>query len=997
MVERSLPNITTIAPGSHFTEELALGILEKYSEQPMTLADTLILLPTRRACRSLRDAFLHVSKGESFILPKIRSIADIDEEEISIQEVLLSNEAITKAVDIPPAIPEIRRQLLLSQLILKMHRQRQGNRVGKMNISQAIALAADLASLLDQLQTQRLSFSALNKVVPEKLAAHWQETFIFLSILTEHWPALLAAEGSIDPADRRNRLLELQALIWTQCPPKTPIIAAGSTGSIPATADLIKVIASLPRGTVILPGLDRDLDESSWSAVGETHPQFGMRNLLSHIGVSREDVGLWREALSRSPIPEHTDIMSAAMQPAEMTHKWRDFEDKNTQAMSGITRIDCLGRGEEARVVALIMRKALEEPAGTAALVTPDRDLARRVASEIRRWNLEIDDSAGISLGETVPGVFFRLVAQMAVENLSPIPLLSALKHPLAAGGIQRDKFRRAVRVLELSILHGPRPTSGISGLTAALNKAGGNEDSIYLIRLLSDILSPFLKILQKKKVFISDLLNNHVDAFEALASEEFNNGETKVWSGESGIALADFVADFHEATEGIGAISGSEYPALVSRLLRKRVVRPYWGSHPRLNIWGLREARLQKSDVMILAGLNEGMWPPEPVTDPWLSRPMREAIGLPSPERKIGLTAHDFIQAISGKKVYITRSEKVNGIPTVPSRWLLRLETLQRKLNIPQSHEQSWIAWQAELDSPELVLPPILPPEPRPPPIARPRHFSVSDIETWLRDPYSLYARKILKLHPLDPVDSDPGLAARGILVHSVLHKFVSDYDGFFQESAKASIIEVAQKILPSTITQPAINIFWWPRFERIASWFVDTMRGLVENERISIVGVEVPGEMIFHGASQPIILVARADRIDRLSNGALHIIDYKTGLVPTQSEISLGLSPQLILEALIAKCGTFEGIETAPVDSLAYWRLTGGAVPGEIQRFVGDVEEEIKQAQWGLSSLITAFEKPQTPYLSRPRPRYALRYGSYDHLARVLEWTTDDPEDLT
>lgn len=997
MAERPQPNVYTIPSGAPFTDELARGLLGKYSDDPLVLGSVLVLLPTRRACRSLRDSFLRVRQGQPLILPDIRPIADVDEEEISLHEVALVGEAVEQAADIPPAIPAMRRQLLLSRLILEMAAQREAEDAGGMDAAQAVALAAELASLLDQMQTERLSFSVLGQVVPDQLATHWQHTLEFLKILTEHWPVLLAAEGCIDPADRRNRLLELQARMWTESPPQYPVIAAGSTGTIPATADLLKVVATLPQGMVVLPGLDRRLDEESWRAIGETHYQFGMRRLLAHLGVLREDVETWDAVEEGTAIFERAALLTEAMRPAETSHAWRDVVGISDEAMSGVSRIDCPGVEEEARVVALVMREVLESPGRTAALVTPDRALARRVAAEVRRWDVEIDDSAGSPLGETVPGAFFRLVAQMATEKLAPIPLLAALKHPLAAGGMVRQEFRSAVRSLELAVLHGPRPAAGLSGLATALKLVDASEISLRLLERLDAALSPFLERSQQKRISISDLLNHHVAACEALAADDAGSGAARLWTGDAGIGLADFVDELSQAANGMAPVSGAEYPALLARLLGGRVVRPHWGRHPRLNIWGLLEARLQQADIMILAGLNEGTWPPEPATDPWLNRPMREAVGLPTPERRIGLTAHDFIQAVSAGKVYVTRAEKVNGTPTVPSRWLLRLEALLGKFEQKLDPDEPWLSWQDSLDAPVSPLPPAMPPEPRPPVIARPRRFSVTDIETWVRDPYSLYARRILKLRPLDPIDADPGVMERGIFIHRALEEFISGNGGDIPEDAVRQLIELGERIFGATLAQPAVGAFWWPRFQRIAEWFVDAMRVLVEREGVSPAAVEVRGEMALDVSSEPVTLVAKADRIDRRPDGSLAIVDYKTGTVPTQKEVALGLSPQLLLEAWIAESGRFAGIDPAEVHELAYWRLTGGAVPGEIHKVRGDTRDLIDRACAGLSRLITAFDDPETPYRARPRPRYALRYGDYDHLARVPEWAAGSGGETT
>ena len=211
------------------------------------------------------------------LLPAMRAIGDVDEDELALGE---DDAAGAAALDCPPAIGDLERQLLLAQLI----RQWEAGRAGaRSNQGQAVRLAGELARLIDQVQTARLDFAGLETLVEGDLAEHWQQTLRFLQIVTEAWPSLLASRHGIDPAERRNRMLGALTAHWQESPPEGPVIAAGSTGSVPATADLLAVVAGLPRGVVILPGLDSGLDDDSWAALGETHPQFGMAQLLERL------------------------------------------------------------------------------------------------------------------------------------------------------------------------------------------------------------------------------------------------------------------------------------------------------------------------------------------------------------------------------------------------------------------------------------------------------------------------------------------------------------------------------------------------------------------------------------------------------------------------------------------------------------------------------------------------------------------------------------------
>lgn len=1011
---RAMPAVYTIPPGVPFVDALAARLMAAAGDDPLALARQTVLLPTRRGCRALHEAFLRRAAGldgggRPLLLPRLRPLGDLDADELAIGgEDIVEGAA---AAELPPAMPGLRRQLRLAREIIERGTGHAGSESGGTTptAEQAARLAAELARLLDQVQTERLSLDRLEGLVPEDYARHWQRTLDFLALLRERWPALLAAEGCLDPAERRNRLLAAQADAWRHAPPADPVIVAGSTGSIPATADLIEVVAWLPTGRVVLPGLDRGADEAQWGAIlGDAgHPQHGMALLLERLSVDRAAVGDWidarGEALGLPATPAtRARITAEALRPAATTESWREIRptidgERWRLALRGVARIDCPGPQEEAGVIGLLLRQALETPGRRAALVTPDRDLARRVAGELRRWDIEIDDSAGRPLADTAPGSYLRLVADLVAEQAAPVPLLAALKHPLAAAGRTPGAFRALVRRLEIALLRGPRPAPGLEGLRRAAEHLRESEDASDLAALLAGLAAltgPLARLIDAPAARVEELVDAHVALAEALAETSGESGAARLWAGDAGEAAAGFVAELRQAARAFAPLPGWQYPALVGSLMGGMVVRPRHGGHPRLAIWGPLEARLQHSDLLILGGLNEGGWPPEPTVDPWLSRPMRRDFGLPPPERRIGLAAHDFAQAMGAPEVVLTRALRVEGTPTVPSRWLQRLDGLLESVGLADALERPGLplGWQASLDRPEAMRP-VAPPAPRPPVAARPRRLSVTQIETWMRDPYAIYARHVLKLRPLDPIDADPGAAERGSIIHDALHRFVRDHPAALPADAYERLLECGRAAFSAVLDRPSVWAFWWPRFERIARWFVD-----VETARRGAIAAsftERRGTLGLHGPGGPFELVATADRIDRLVAGGLEIIDYKTGQVPGAGEIELGFAPQLPLEAVIAAAGGFADVPAAPVAALAYWRLAGsGSTAGRIQEIRADAATLAAEARAGLERLIAAFDDPATPYAARPRPDFGPRFSDYDHLARLPEWSAGGGE---
>jgi ATP-dependent helicase/nuclease subunit B len=970
--------IYSISPDVPFVDTLAAGVRASAGGDPTALAAVTVLLPTRRACRALTDAFLRESGGRPLLLPRMIPLGDVDEDELAIGGPAEDGPSTDLAV--PPAISDLRRQLLLSRLVLAVRKD-------EASPDQAARLAAELARLVDQVHTERLEFRRLPDLVPEEFARHWQITLRFLAILTESWPKILAEEGCIDSADRRNRLLEAQARAWRQAPPPTPVIAAGSTGSVPATADLLNVVAGLPRGVLILPGVDLEADDETWAALEPSHPQFGMAQLLERLGVDRRTVKPWPATGGADTHPGRTALINRALRPAATADVGRRDTPPPTDALADITRIDAPGPEEEARVIALIMRETLEHADRTAALVTPDRALARRVTCELERWGVAVDDSAGRPLAETMPGAFLRLTARMAVENLAPVPFLAALKHPLAACGVAPSTFRGQVRRLERAALRGLRPAPGVAGLEAALA-----DDATGLKPLLASLaaaMHPLQAVLDREMSALRDLLRAHVAVAEALATTDQQPGAHRLWGGDAGEAAAAFVAELGEAGDDFEPIAVAAYPALLDVLMAGRAVRPRYGRNPRLAVWGPLEARLQRADVMILGSLNEDTWPPKAQASPWMSRPMMKAFGLPLPERKIGLSAHDFTQAFAAPRIWLTRASRSEGTPTVPCRWLLRLENLLRGTYAEKALTADagrWLHWQRQLDEPSAFVP-VDPPTPRPPVEARPRRLSATQVETWMRDPYAIYARHVLRLKALKPIDDDPGAADYGSLIHKALEIFVRENPGPVPSDALDRLLAAGRRAFGNMLDRPGIRVFWWPRFERIARWFVD-----VERERragLRVTASEVKGSLILDAPAGPFELTAVADRIDTLADGTLAVIDYKTGAPPLKREVAAGFAPQLPLEAAIAEAAGFAGVPRAPVSALEYWRLRGSDPAGERISAADDPATLTQEAIEGLTNLIARFDFRETAYESRPRPAVAPRFSDYEHLARVKEWS--------
>ena len=963
-------HVYTIAPVFSFADTLAAELLKQHRNAPDELARTVIFLPTRRACKTVREAFLRQSDGKPLMLPRLIPFSSIEGEETQGRLCLLN-----EIPDLPAAIPPLRRRLLLAQLIRKK---------SDYNAEKALYLADALASLLDEAYIEEMPLDRLKELVPDELAAHWQEILNFLDIIVTFWPMILKEENVIDAADRRVRLFKAQAALWRETPPDFPVIAAGSTGSQPATAELLDAIASMENGKVILPGVDMVADEESFNACEPSHPQYNLKKLLDKMGITRADVlPFGNQPLERS---ERLRLISEAMRPALTTDHWRTTKSFTPEAIEGIEKIDCANEREEALAIALILRETLEKEGKTAALITPNRALARRVAAEMNRWGILMDDSAGTDLTLTETGAFLLLLGQAALNDWTPAALLACLKHPMALGGQDIAPFRTAVRKLELTTLRGKRPGDGFDGLKAAVT-----DDLKEFVSDLENRLRAFSDLMISSDIYpFETLLDAHLTAAERLAQSNDRTGAERLWSGDAGEAAATFLTELKEQAPLIGELTPAGYLSLLSALFKGVTVRPKYGMHSRLDILGTMEARLIQPDVLIFGGLNEGVWPKIPDADPWLSRPMREQCGLSSPERKIALSAHDFAQGFCAKKLIITRSLKEGGTPTVPSRWLMRLETLLAISGL-SFETGGWQDWASKIDTPAAVLS-FRPPAPTPPVSARPRQLSVTMVETLMRDPYSIYARHILGLKKLDELEQEVDIADYGTIVHKAVEEFCTKYPSVLPADAESIIQAIGQKLFKTLNFSQTAAAFWKPRLTAALQWFIERQKERIDD--ISDIVCEQNGAITFKTKAGEFKLYCRADRIDVMKDGSAHIIDYKTGEVPKEKTVVAGYSPQLPLEAAILQHNGFERIQNKDVSALEYWKLKGAQDGGKVSALKEQPDILARNALERLIDLINTYDDEKTPYLATPDTSVSLKYNDYDHLARFDEWATADPD---
>ena len=855
--------------------------------------------------------------------------------------------------------------------------------------SAAFDLADSLAALMDEMKGEGVTPDDLAALDVGDHSAHWARSRQFIDVITRHW-----APGHAPDAEERLRLAASHlAEVWAKTPPPDPVIVAGSTGSRGATALFMQAVARLPRGAVVLPGFDFDMKQAVWDALdaaagAEDHPQFRFARLMRALEIAPGDVTRWTGAAPAAPA--RGPLISLALRPAPVTDQWREegpaLPDIGA-ATAGLTLIEAPGPRAEALAIALCLRAAAE--AGeTAALITPDRVLTRQVTAALDRWGILPDDSAGLPLPLSAPGRLLRLTAAARAEPLTAEGLLALLAHPLTHSGAGRGPHLRRTRELELELLRGGPPFADLDALrvwAAARDRdPGAAAWADWIAAVLSPGHAPGARPL-------AEHLADHLAMTENLAAGPGAGGSGTLWEEAPGEAALAVAVALTAAAPAGGEMGAADYAALFRSVLEGEEVRTPAKSDPRIMIWGTLEARLQSADLMILAGLNEGIWPPLPAPDPWLNRAMRQEAGLRLPERQIGLSAHDFQQAIAAPRVVLSRAIRDAEAPTVPARWMNRLGNLlggigpagEAALAAMRARGQGWLDMAATLETPAAPVPPAPRPAPRPPVAVRPSRLSVTRISTLIRDPYAIYAREVLRLRPLDPLRPEPDPPLRGTLIHEVLHRFVEETRDGLPGDARARLMAIAEEVLTRGAPWPAARRFWLAGLDRVADWFL--AGEAARRAGASPAALECRGKLQM--AEADFTLSAEADRIDRSPDGRLLIYDYKTGSLPSEKQVRL-FDKQLPLEAAMAERGAFEGLDPAPVAGLTYIGL--GSDPKTRDVLTDGLIAEV----WAdFQRLLAAWADPATGYTSRARAERRKDRFDYDHLARLGEWDESDP----
>jgi len=968
-----------LAPGVDFPKALVDGLCTHFKDDPPEkLARVDIILNTERMLRRVQKLF---GRKSGILHPRLHLVTNLN--------------ALMPGPNLIPAVSKLATRFELIELVDKLISE-QPDLAAR---SSLYALADSLAKLIDEMAGEGVDPETITSLDVSDQSGHWERAQKFVEIAQRYLELRdITPDGTLM---QRKSVLSLMDL-WEKDPPKTPVIVAGSTGSRGTTMLLMKAVAKLPQGVLLLPGFDFDMPEEAWellstAAGSEDHPQTRFHKLFNETGIKVSEIANWQN--TPPPCPMRNAFVSLALRPAPVTDAWLKEGPKLgslEEATKGLTLLEAPDMRQEALAIALRLKEAVHR-GEVAALISPDRQLTRQVTAALDRWDILPDDSAGLPLHLSATGRFLRQVGQLLSKELTSGALLALLKHPLTHSGGARSEHLRLSRELEL-YLRAKRVAFPNAAVIEDWTKGRKEPEAVPWADWLCHA---FLDKTTSDKQSFQSHFETHFSLCHFIAlghAPDEQDGASPLWEGKEGGAVAKTCAAIQEAMHRGGVMHVGDYVDIFSAVLAEGEIRDPLTPHPNVLIWGTLEARVQGADLVILGGLNEGSWPKVPTPDPWLNRSMRQSVGLLLPERQIGLSAHDFQQAVGVKQVWITRSIRSDEAETVPSRWVNRMVNLLNglpALNGPHLLENmrargaKYLGYVKNMEAVKSC-PPALRISPRPPVSARPRQLSATEIKTLIRDPYAIYAKRILNLRAIDPLDvaADPQL--RGIVVHKVFERFMKDWPNLQQDQRRQRLLSILDEELGRHVPWALARAYWRNRIEAFIIEFLNAeaaRQNDIIHSDFEADGKITLGELNF-------TLVARADRIHVRKDQSISLFDYKTGAPPTPAQQRV-FDKQLYLMAAIAEEGGFNRIAPAPVSEAAFIGLGGSG----LYRPAPFGEESVQAAWEKFKNLIAAYGEKDQGYTPRRALFKAKDFSEYDQLSRFGEWDiTQEPkgEDL-
>ena len=931
-------HLFTIPAGHSVAALSAQHVLSQVAREQLPHA--LLLLPTRRACHAMRQAFMPLLMGETSLLPRMVALADLESE-----WPLLVPDRFWHAMEaIPSAMPASQQRYVLAKAVRMFEEKRRASPVA---LDDALALADELMALQDDCARAGVALApeTLRPLLYADMATHWEQSLQFLGIVSARWADIEAEMGLTIAANREVRILQALSDLWQQQPPNFPVFVIGSTGSHEATARLMQVVATMASGYVMLPGIDGTMEEGEWQAITLGHPLFHVKNFCDRLSLSLPDTtplasgkrSLWLDALAN----------------ADAIPSWQQI---SLPAYDHIRLISCAHAEEEARVISLLLRETLEMPEKRVALITPDESLMARVAAHMQRYGVTVDRLSAGTLASTEAGSLWLALAEAMDDPSRMLLLRHLLHHPLLN---LDDDFMQSIEPHWYGVMtHRPGQLPRLPDALRQHPQAA----------LLQNTLREMADYTRSQRS-----VSEWIDACEHLLRQ---------WGADSGSgqeALEEALETLRMA-DMFGPIASDEFLALLREVLREKWRDVALNAHPNLLMLTPAEARLQQFDRVILANMQECQWPGEYVPNAWLNMAAKAALGLPSPAERTSLMAHDMLMLASSGEVFLTYPRRHGGSPTTRSRFIERLVTLLATHGVEEStiNAAQYVLWANALDTAYKFTPePAI--YPKPAANQRPHRFSVSSIDWLLTDPFAFYAEYVLKLKPINAIDAELEARDFGSLCHRAIEMLTKHWNSQNRIADKNELRAIADHALRDFSDRPQVALFWRTRLLR-ALEFVNQQEPLRRTQALQVDCEKEVEAALMLADDQPITLYGRIDRLEQAAS-AYSIVDYKAGTAPTAKNMIEGKDVQLLAYAMMLEA------RGDHVDEMGYWKLPHGPHAGDIRTVMMDALKAAGLTDQLRELLRTALAET-TPFLARPNASNDRFDNDYDGISRYDEW---------
>jgi ATP-dependent helicase/nuclease subunit B len=958
------PNIFNIPANYHFFESLFDWLQENFSDR---LSEVKIFLPNRRSCRQLTQIF--IEKKLNAFLPKIKAISDLSYEDFFDLPADSETKNIIDDLLQIKVISGIDHLFFLTKEIEKL-----SVFGSEIEFNQAFKISLILKDLFDEIERAEIDLKKLTEIDDSDLSSHRQLTLDFLKNFQVQIKNSLLKENIFFTTSYQNFIVEKFTELLQKNGSKTPLVIAGSTGSMSFGKKLIKAISQQKNGYVVLHSLLAD--KKNFGA--ENHPQFFLNQLLGFLEIEKNSVKKIAKENFLLSSNNRLDLLSLLMLPSFESLKWQNVQAylNEKTAIEDLEKnfklIETKNEIEEAKIIALILAESTTQKKKS-AVITNNRKLADLLKLELQKTSLPFNDTRNLGVFNSKLINFLLLILELIESEFNSHSLLATLKNPLC----YHSQNKEIIADFEIKILRQERLKPGIDGIKEKLKIVDQKE----LNNFFEDFCSKL--IIHPKPVEGHDeRYFNKFDMAKSLSSKIQDlikiteNLSKKSWQKllEEEPAQIELFEFFEELkSQNNLKISDNNFLASLKDLLTQISFFEKSDATSSIQILSTIEARLLNYDLVIIASLNEGEFP-EIETDNWLGKKIRKDLEIERSAKKTGQNAYDFCNYLSNQRIVLTRSEVRNGATLIASPFLLKFRTLCQKIGANLNSGEEYFNFLKNSQSNESKLA-RQETNPKPKIEFRPKKLSITEISKLISDPYTIYAKKILELRELEKIDHESSYAEFGSFVHKALEDFIKN-------PHQNDFLEKSEEIFTKYFFSEEAKLTWLPKFKNI---FVDFLR---KNEEFSDYKnyVEIPvkikiGENLISG---------KIDRLISNETGLVQIFDYKTGEIPTKKSVTSGAEPQLTIAMLAIVEGLIESelknVDLDKIDSLNYWKLSASS--GSEIKEMCDKNSEIKilysAAKLGLAKLFEYFSDKENGYISAPNKKN-YKKNEYSHLARI------------